>query len=50
MKAEAEASGLFNASSVTHCSPFLETRPVLHSVPLAEIQARARALPGASAL
>lgn len=30
-KAEAEASGLFNAFSVTHCSPFLETRPVPHS-------------------
>lgn len=49
-KAEAEASGLFNAFSVTHCSPFLETRPVPHSVLLAEIQGHATALPGASAL
>lgn len=49
-KAEAEASGLFNAFSVTHCSLFLETRPVPHSVLLAEIQARARALPCACAL
>ena len=43
-KAEAEASGLFNAFSVTHCSPFLETRPVPHSVLLAEIKPCASAL------
>ena len=43
-KAEAEASGLFNAFSVTHCSPFLETRPVPHSVLLAEIKPYASAL------
>lgn len=49
-KAEAEASGLFNAFSVTYCSPFLETRPVPHSVLLVEIKPRARALPCASAL
>lgn len=35
-KAEAEASGLFNAFYVTHCSPFLEIRPVPHSALTAE--------------
>lgn len=43
-KAEAEASGLFSAFAVTHCSPFLETRPVPRSVLLAEIKACASAL------
>lgn len=43
-KAEAEASGLFNAFSVTHCSPFLETRPVPHFVLLAEIKPHASPL------
>lgn len=43
-KADAEASGLFNAFSVTHCSPFLETRPVPHSVLLAEIKPPVSAL------
>lgn len=35
-KAEAEASGLFSAFYVTHCSPFLEIRPVPHSALIAE--------------
>lgn len=40
-KAEAEASGLFNAFSVTHCSPFLEIRPMPQSVLTAEVKPRA---------
>lgn len=43
-KAEAEASGLFNAFSVTHCSPFLEIRPMPQSVLTAEVKPRASAV------